>query len=244
MRTWKVGELARRTGLTVRTLHHYDAIGLFRPSSRTPSGHRLYTARDLERLQRILSLRLMGLGLEEIRAILESGDASLEQVLRGQIDRLQESIDHQRRLRSRLELLLARVSAGAQPSSEDLLWTMESMMETSKYYSREQLDRLAARGAELGEDAIRAAEREWPALIAAMKSHAERGTDPTDPAVQELGRRWRELVRAFTGGDRGIRTSLGRVYAESVTIREETGIDAGLQDYVRRVLSVVPADGE
>ena len=44
--TLKVGELARRTGLTVRTLHHYDEIGLVRPSLRTDSGHRLYTAAD------------------------------------------------------------------------------------------------------------------------------------------------------------------------------------------------------
>lgn len=200
----------------------------------------MYTEPDVERLQRILSLRIMGLGLEEIRATLEAGGASLERVLRGQIGRLQESIDRQRRLRSRLELLLARVSAGDRPSPEDLLWTMEMMMESSKYYSPEQLDRLAARRAELGEDAIQAAEREWPTLIAAMKSHAERATDPTDPAVQELGRRWRALVHAFTGGDPGIQASLNRMYAESPGIREKSGIDARLQDYVRRVLGALP----
>ena len=53
----KVGELARRTGLTVRTLHHYDEIGLLRPSLHTDSGHRLYTGRDVARLQQVLSLR-------------------------------------------------------------------------------------------------------------------------------------------------------------------------------------------
>jgi DNA-binding transcriptional MerR regulator len=50
---WRVGELARRTGLTVRALHHYDEIGLLRPSLRTPSGHRLYAGADVSRLQQI-----------------------------------------------------------------------------------------------------------------------------------------------------------------------------------------------
>lgn len=59
-RLWKVGELAARTGLTVRTLHHYDAIGLLAPSDRTGSahgsGHRLYTSADVTRLHQIICL--------------------------------------------------------------------------------------------------------------------------------------------------------------------------------------------
>src|SRR5260370_470389 len=61
-----VGELARRTGLPVRTLHHYDAIGLVRPSLRTEPGHRLYTPADVARLQQVVSLRQLGFSLEEI----------------------------------------------------------------------------------------------------------------------------------------------------------------------------------
>ena len=53
----KVGELARRTGLTVRTLHHYDAIGLLRPSERSESGYRLYGDADMRRLYRIIAMR-------------------------------------------------------------------------------------------------------------------------------------------------------------------------------------------
>src|SRR5919107_2876078 len=63
---WKVGELARRTGLSVRTLHHYDEIGLLRPSHRTASGHRLYSAADVVRLQQIKSLRQLGFSLDEV----------------------------------------------------------------------------------------------------------------------------------------------------------------------------------
>ena len=67
---YRVGEVARRTSVTVRTLHHYDEIGLLSPSHRAGSGHRLYTAADLGRLQQILSLRQLGFGLDEIRECL------------------------------------------------------------------------------------------------------------------------------------------------------------------------------
>ncbi len=63
----KVGELARRTGVSVRTLHYYDEIRLLSPSGHTASGHRLYTTREPRRLQQIVSLRQLGFSLEEIR---------------------------------------------------------------------------------------------------------------------------------------------------------------------------------
>src|SRR3954467_720914 len=66
----KVGELAKRTGLTVRTLHHYDEIGRLRPSLHTESGSRLYTAGDAARLQQVLSLRALGFSLDEVRGCL------------------------------------------------------------------------------------------------------------------------------------------------------------------------------
>src|SRR5438045_9670423 len=67
---YKVGQLAKRTGMSGRTLHHYDAIGLLSPSRRTESGHRLYDRDDVARLQQIKSLRQLGFALEESRELL------------------------------------------------------------------------------------------------------------------------------------------------------------------------------
>src|SRR5215472_2563993 len=69
-RTWKVGALARATGLTVRTLHHYDEIGLLQPSTRLAGGHRLYDTDDLTRLYRIIRLRQLGFPLSQVAAVL------------------------------------------------------------------------------------------------------------------------------------------------------------------------------
>src|SRR5437588_9741683 len=103
----KVGELARRTGLTIRTLHHYDEIGLLKPSLHTEAGHRLYTAGDIARLQQVLSLRQLGFGLEEVRGCLDrSGFAPLE-VIRLHVARLRDQIELQQGLCARLEALAA-----------------------------------------------------------------------------------------------------------------------------------------
>ncbi|MBV8247971.1 MAG: MerR family transcriptional regulator, partial [Comamonas sp.] len=62
----KVGELARQTGLTVRSLHHYDQIGLVTPSARSEAGYRLYAPADVQRLQSVQALRDLGFGLARI----------------------------------------------------------------------------------------------------------------------------------------------------------------------------------
>ena len=64
-----IGALARLAGVTVRTLHHYDRIGLVVPEERTPAGYRLYRRRAVQRLQEVLFFRELGLPLDEIRRI-------------------------------------------------------------------------------------------------------------------------------------------------------------------------------
>src|SRR6266567_1126132 len=103
----KVGELARRTGLTIRTLHHYDEIDLLKPSLHTEAGHRLYTADDVARLQQVLSLRQLGFSLEEVRDCLDREGFSPLEVIRLHVARLREQITMQQGLCERLEGLVA-----------------------------------------------------------------------------------------------------------------------------------------
>src|SRR5271165_5215608 len=106
---WKVGELAGRTGVSVRALHYYDEIGLLRPSHRTGSGHRLYDAADVASLQQIRSLQQLGFSLEQVRECLQRSDFSPLQVIQLQLDRLREQIEQQQRLFQRLERIAARL---------------------------------------------------------------------------------------------------------------------------------------
>ena len=90
-RTYQVKDAARLSGVSVRTLHHYDSIGLLEPSGRTESGYRLYTDDDLLRLQQVLIGRALGLSLEEIRRSLDDP----------RFDRKTALLEQKRRLRER-----------------------------------------------------------------------------------------------------------------------------------------------
>ena len=214
MKRWKVGQLARSTGLSVRTLHHYDDIGLLSPSHRTESGHRLYAEGDVSRLQQIVSLRSLGLPLEEIREMLDRRGISLAQVLTLHAARLREQIQMQQRLVARLDAVATRLGSDGTVSAEELIQTMEEMKMFERYYTPEQLAELEARRETVGEERIRQVEAEWPTLMAEVQAEMDRGTDPADPRVRELARRWSGLVNEFTGGNPEIAKSLRSMYEQ------------------------------
>jgi len=187
----KVGELARRTGLTVRTLHHYDEIGLLRPSQHTESGHRLYSAGDVARLQQVVSLRQLGFSLEEVQDCLDKPGFSPLAVLGLHVARLRDQVELQRRLCDRLDALAIRLQSAGEVSADDFLRAIEEMTMIEKLYTPEQMKQFAEAKRQTGEAEIKAIEEGWTALLAVVR--ANRDLDPTSPAAQDLLRRWEEL---------------------------------------------------
>lgn len=231
----KVGELARRTGLTVRTLHHYDEIGLLRPSLHTEGGHRLYSAEDVARLQQVLSLRQLGFSLEEVRGCLDRAGFSPLEVIRLHVARLREQIEMQKGLCERLEGLAAFFGAAGTVSAEAFLQTIEVMTMIENYYTPEQLETLKKRKEALGEEGMKQGQDAWTQLYAEFTAEMEKGTDPADPAVQALVARQKELINAFTGGDAGIAQSLNRLWKEQGDkLSAQHGYDPKLMEYVGR----------
>ena len=235
MRTWKVGELAKRTGLTVRTLHHYDEIGLLAPSHRTAAGHRLYSEGDVARLQQVVSLRSLGLSLEDVRNVLNQRRLTPLQVVQLHAGRLRDQVKTQQRLLERLDALAEGLRQAEPVSAEQLIQTIEEMTMFERYYTPEQLDYLKQRREQVGEARIAGVEAEWPRLMEQVRAEMEAGSDPCGTRVQELARRWHELIEEFTGGDPGIRQSLGNLYRGESTVR---GMDVAsmrpLMEYVGR----------
>src|SRR3954449_10399414 len=113
----RVGELAAATGVTVRTLHHYEEVGVLVPSERTEAGHRLYRYADVRRLYRIMALRELGMSLAQVRTTLDG--AELADVLRAHLAHVDQGLARQAALRERLAALCARAKGGI--STEDLL---------------------------------------------------------------------------------------------------------------------------
>lgn len=234
----RVGQLARRTGLSVRALRYYDEIGLLSPSRRGETGYRLYGEPEIARLQQIASLRQLGFALDEIREILAGPGISVRQVIEMHLAKIGEQIEAMERLRQRLDAIVHGLQVNGTVTTEDLLETMEMMNRMEKYYTPEQLEMLRQRRDELGDEHIRQVEAEWPQLIAQMRAEYEQGTDPADPTVQALAKRWMELVREFTGGDPGIIQSVQRVWQEESNLHGvETRPMRELMGYVQRAVA-------
>jgi DNA-binding transcriptional MerR regulator len=203
---WKIGELARRTGLTVRTLHHYDEIGLLSPAERSDGGHRVYAEADVQRLYRIVSLRSLGFPLDAIAQALDSQAFDPKAAVDDHLRRLEAQIAQEQQLLDKLRMLRQRLDA------DDFLTTIEEITMRERYYTPEQLDQLEQRRQQLGEDAIKDVEREWSEIFATLKQEMDSGTDPADPRLRPIGDRSRELIEMFTGGDPGIQASLKNMY--------------------------------
>jgi DNA-binding transcriptional MerR regulator len=220
---YRIGELARFAGVTVRALHHWDELGLLVPSERTGGGHRLYSAADVERLYRLLALRGIGLPLEEIGPVLDDRHDGVRDTVERHLRRVGEQLDGLANLQARLSRLLAALDGGA-ASTQTFLDALEAMSMFEKYYTPEQLQQLEDRRQTLGEDGIKAVEQEWKELYAEVRRHREQGTDPSDPAVQRLVTRSGELIRMFTGGDPEIAAGLKRMYETEGPQRASRGI--------------------
>jgi DNA-binding transcriptional MerR regulator len=224
---WKIGELAAATGLTVRTLHHYDEIGLLTPSERTEAGYRLYGEDDVRRLYEIRALRDLGLPLSEIPAAL---DGDPRGVLEGHLRRVEQDVERGRRLQSLLQGILDSFDHA---SGLDYMEAIQAMTMMEKYYTPEQLETLEQRRQQLGEERESNYEREWAELIATAKAEHEKGTDPSDPPMQAVARKWRELIELFTGGDEAMLESLKTMFEQEGPERASQGqVDAELMQYV------------
>jgi len=234
---WKVGELARETGLTVRTLHHWDEVGLVRPSERTQAGYRLYEPADVERLYRVVALRSLGLTLEQIRAAL-AAELALRELIERQLAAVDDAIRLQAELRRRLERLLD------EPDHGPMIETIEVMTMIDKHYSPEQLAELDTLARELGDEELASAQAEWTDLVEAIERERVAGTDPADPRVQALLERADAMIEQFTGGDPETRASLERMYEEEGPERASRGlVSRAAFDFMGRARRARAQDG-
>jgi DNA-binding transcriptional MerR regulator len=214
-RWYKASEFARLTGVTVRTLHHYDRLGLLKPSGHTAAGYRLYGERDFARLQQIVILKFIGFPLNQIKEILDRDSLPLSSALRLQRNILAEKRRQLDLAVKAIEKVERALASNGEPDWESFADIMEALnmqndMEwVKKYYTEEQLQSLAARWSpELQEKAS----RDWAQLIKEVEDSL--GEDPASEKVQALAARWAELIEAFTGGDPGIEQSLRNLYAD------------------------------
>ncbi|GIP36130.1 MerR family transcriptional regulator [Paenibacillus sp. J2TS4] len=239
-RSWKVGEIAKRTGITIRTLHHYDQIGLFSPSRVTESGHRLYTDEDVVRLHQILSLKQLGFALEEINGMINNPDCTAINMLKLQLIRINEQINQLVELRGRLEQIYELLYSGQTVSSERLMMVMQLMrIARSSHFMPAQAEGLETRFKSLEVDELEKSYAEGLQLVAEFRKYKEIGKPPSDPEVSLLAKRWKLYVDSFAPADEAFIQSAERYYSEYPEDAAQHGIDGELYEYIKQSVTLI-----
>jgi MerR family transcriptional regulator, thiopeptide resistance regulator len=235
--TFKVGDLSKRTGLSIRTLHYYDEIGLLSPSHRTESGYRVYGKQDIIRLQQIITLKQIGFSLEDVRSCLDNGDRAFAEMVQLHIAKVRKQIELSQQLLERLENVEQTATKLDAVPVEEVLQIIQVMDTLEKYYSPEQLETLKQRQELLGAERMQQAQVDWEDLIAQVQAEMEQGTDPASEVVQALVRRRQSLIQEFTGGDPEIEAALNQMYEQGgETVSNWGENDAALASYMQRAL--------
>ena len=222
----KIGELAKRTGLTVRTLHHYDSIALLSPSARSDAGYRLYNDADIARLHRILALRRFGMALADIGTYLTGPDVPLSSLVERQISMLDRQIAQASALRSRLVRLRGQLADEQQPDPADWLTTLELMTMYDKYFTQQELQELP-----LYTDAQQI-EGEWQALVAEVRGLLDAGTDPADGKARALARRWMATLARDTNSNPVLFAKLNAMHEREPAVQERTGVTPQVMAFI------------
>jgi DNA-binding transcriptional MerR regulator len=214
----KAQQFASLGGVTVRTLHHYDRLGLLKPGGRTESGYRLYRKSDLAVLEQIAVLKFLGLPLKRIREVMAGTSHALKPALQLQLWALEEK-------RRRLDLAVQAIreaqqilDSGQEPDGrafQKILEVMDMEKNTDwmmKYYDQEARAKVEDRKKLWSPELQDRVSKQWADLFAdiAEANHE----DPASPKAQALADRWNGLVGEFTGGDPGIAQGLRNMYSD------------------------------
>ncbi|KRB79174.1 MerR family transcriptional regulator [Noviherbaspirillum sp. Root189] len=219
----KIGELAKRTGLTVRTLHHYDAIGLLSPSVRSDAGYRLYNRNDIERLHRIQALRRLELPLAEVATLLEGDVRDFDSVIQQQIASLDREVERTVALRERLKELRKRLAEKEEPDLNDWLATLEMMTLYGRYFTQEEFAALRTAEADM---------KELTALVVTARALMQRGVPPDSDEAVALAKPWLTLSLRHMGDDPRLILKLDAMHRNEMAVQVLTGVDVAMLEYM------------
>ena len=223
-KVYGVGALARLSGVSVRTLHHYHAIGLLVPASIGRNGYRQYGREELLRLQQILFHRRLGMSLEAIAAVLDAPDFDRLASLRAQRRRVADEREHLGRLLTTIDRTIAELEGGSMMSDKDLYGGLSPAKQAD--YEQWIVDRYGEEGrdkveagkawlAEIGPDGQKAHLEELAAIERDLAAAFEAGLSADDGGLEAILRRHHAWVSRSWGkpADSGAYAGLGELYA-------------------------------
>jgi len=220
----------------VRTLHHYDSIGLLRPSARSDAGYRLYDRDDVARLHRIQALRAFGMSLADIGFTLDSEAGSPLAIVDRQLEALEDRMAQAARLRNQLLRVRAELVSGKTPSLSTWLTTLENTMDMrnvyERYFTKEELERMPL----IRNDAAQA---EWQGMVEQARGLIESQVPPDSDAAKAFALRWLQTFERDTGGDAALQAKMNAMAERE---KEAVGLPAQIFDYVKAAVGELKFD--
>ncbi|AKM45261.1 SAM-dependent methyltransferase [Burkholderia contaminans] len=225
----KIGDLAKKAGLSVRALHHYDAIGLLSPSQRTEGGARLYGRDDLIRLHRIEALKRFGYSLPDIKASLDGQFADPPLLLlQRQIAELDAQASRAQRLGRHLRYIVDMIATDGETTTTDWLNALELMNMVQKHLDDDEFDALLAAGPE----SMPSTDPAWSALIDEVREAVQRPSPTDSDAAMALAWRWIRLVVRMTRNDPTLAAKLMTMQLDEPRAPQLVGITAPMLAWI------------
>jgi DNA-binding transcriptional MerR regulator len=239
---YTVKQLAKLAGVTPRTLHYYDAIGLLRPANYGDNGYRFYGEEAVLRLQQILFYRELDFSLEQIKAILDRPDFDLLQALQSHRNGLLERIQRLNNLITTVDRTMQHIRG-------------ESTMEQQDFYAgfdEQQQEEYAVQAEQMWGESVAQSQKRWKGYSREQKNailgemHAisaglaeAMDSGPESPAAQELIGRWhRHINRYFYPCSLEVFAALGRMYPEDPQFRATyEKIRPGMAEFMEQAMS-------
>ncbi|WP_377828007.1 MerR family transcriptional regulator [Bradyrhizobium lupini] len=219
-RRWRIGELAEATGVTVRTLHHYEQFGLLMVSERTEGGHRMYDRESLQRVIQICALRDLGFSLPEIRKAIE-GQTSLTDLLCNHLERIEREVARATLLRDRIRSMTTQ--GETQVSVDQLPATLDAMSRIEEHTPSASCAANAER---------------WRKIRDELRSCMDQGEPPCSERAKAVARQARSLLTEVAGADSAVSMVL-----KLLTLLTEphnlAGWDASLMAYLDLALAAL-----
>ncbi|MFT7775534.1 MerR family transcriptional regulator [Roseateles sp.] len=238
---YTIGQLARLSGVTVRTLHHYEKQGLLVPAARSASGYRRYSKSDVLVLHRILACRQMGVSLKDIAVYLEPTGPSLGELLAKQAARTRADIVQLQSLLSKIERLLSISSTNDESSlPSELLDLMTVMQSLQQHYTSDELKELVAIRDSLTPEDQQEMRRTVRSLLEGFGAAQAKKADPQDAQVRALARQWLALG-ALAPASREVTQKTRALLDTSDQVQRATGISPGLKGYIDQALAAARA---
>ncbi|GAB2788651.1 MerR family transcriptional regulator [Amycolatopsis magusensis] len=239
-----VGRAAALVGVSVKTLHHWDGIGLVRPSGRTWAGYRVYSADDVARIHRVLVYREIGFPLAEIGRILDDPRTDAQDHLRRQREELVERIERLQRMVGSVDRMMAASKVGMRLTAEEQVEIFGDHWQPSWVEDAEEKWGESPQWAQYAERAAERTPEDWKELVATadelhddLAAACQAGVAPGSDAANVLAERHRAMQSEYFDCTHSMHACLGRTFATDPGFRSYyDGFTPGLACWLRAVI--------